>query len=151
MTTVATPTFSPTGGKTLPGASVTIACATEGATIYYTYGDTEASTTNWTEYTEAIDLPADSGTTTKIRAYAVNTGETDSAVASATFYTVGFSGAVSASAPAVIDTNTSQGLGAVCEGIGKTGSDEASISGQRIGASGTTTDLKIDTGDGPGT
>lgn len=146
MTTVATPTFSPTGGKTLPAASVTIACATEGATIYYTYGDTEASTTNWTEYTEAIDLPADSGTTTKIRAYAIKEGDTDSAVASATFYTVGFSGAVGASAVAILDTNSSQGLGAACEGIGKSGSDNTSMSGQRIGASSTTTDLKYETG-----
>jgi hypothetical protein len=40
--------------------------------------------------------------------------------------------------------------GFCCEGIGLTGADEASISGWRIGASATTTDLKIDTGDGPG-
>jgi hypothetical protein len=61
-----------------------------------------------------------------------------------------FGAAVSAAAPAVVDTAASQDTGAVCEGIGLTGADEASISGWRIGASATTTDLKIDTGDGPG-
>lgn len=61
-----------------------------------------------------------------------------------------FSGAVSATAPAIVDTAASQDTGAVSQGIGLTGSDEASISGWRIGASATTTDLIIDTGDGPG-
>jgi hypothetical protein len=71
-------------------------------------------------------------------------------VAEFTFYTIGYGAAVSANAKTVLDTNASQGLGAVCEGINPTGNDEASISGQRIGASGTTTDLKVETGDGPG-
>jgi len=61
-----------------------------------------------------------------------------------------FSSAVSASNPAVVDTAASQGTGAVCQGIATTGADEASISGWRIGASATTTDLKMDIGDGPG-
>lgn len=61
-----------------------------------------------------------------------------------------FGAAVSANAPAIVDTAASQSTGAVCEGIGLTGADEASISGWRIGASVTTTDLIIDTGDGPG-
>lgn len=60
-----------------------------------------------------------------------------------------FGAAVSASAPAIVDTNASQDTGAVCQGIGLTGADEASISGSRIGGS-PGTDLKIDTGDGPG-
>lgn len=146
MAQVATPTFSPTAGQVDAGASVTISCATAGSTIYYTFGDTPASTTNWTEYTAAVDLPADSGTTSTLRAFAIKAGSDDSAVASGTFYTIGFSSAVSASAKTVIDTAASQGLGAVCEGIAPTGADGASISGQRIGAANTTTDLKVDTG-----
>lgn len=145
MATVATPALSPTGGKTLPAATVTITCATAGATIYYTFGDAPANT-GWTAYTAPVALPADSGTTTTIRAYAIKAGDDDSAVASGTFYTVGFSAAVGANAVAILDTATSQGLGSVCEGIGKSGSDNTSIGGQRIGASGTTTDLKYETG-----
>lgn len=145
MATVATPVLSPTGGKKLPGASVTITCATENADIYYTFGD-GAPSTEWELYVDGVTLPASSGTTTKIRAYAVKVDSDDSAVASGTFYTVGFSGAVGANAVAILDTNTSQALGAVCEGIGKSGSDNTSISGRRIGASSTTTDLKYETG-----
>lgn len=148
MTTVATPTFTPTGGQVGTAASFEIACATSGATIYYTYGTTSPNT-GWTEYTAAVDLPTEGGQSVYIQAYAKKTGSTDSDVADATFYTIGFSGAVSAAAPAVLDTNTSQGLGAVCEGIGKTGSDGASIGGSRIGGS-PGTDLKIEYGDGPG-
>lgn len=150
MAQVATPTFSPAGGQVGTSASFELACATGSSTIYYTYGTTNPSTTNWTEYTGAVDLPTDSGQTVTVRAYAIKAGSDDSDVATKTFYTIGFSDAVSADAPAVLDTNATQGLGSVVEGIGKTGSDGASISGQRIGASGTTTDLKIETGDGPG-
>lgn len=60
-----------------------------------------------------------------------------------------FGAAVSATAPAIVDTNASQDTGAATQGIGLTGADEASISGSRIGGS-PGTDLKIDTGDGPG-
>jgi hypothetical protein len=145
MAVVATPTFSPSGGKVAPASTFTIATATNGATIYYTYGDTPASTTNWTEYTGAVTLPANSGSTVAVRAYAIKAGDDDSAVASVTFYTVGYSAAVSATAKTVIDTAASQGLGAVCEGFNPTGADGASISGWRIGASGTTADLKVET------
>lgn len=146
MAQVATPTFSPTAGQVNAGASVTISCATASSTIYYTFGDTAASTTNWTEYTDAVDLPDEAGTTNTLRAFAIKAGSDDSAVASGTFYTIGFSAAVSSSAKTVLDTAASQGLGAVCEGIAPTGSDGSSISGQRIGASSTTTDLKVETG-----
>lgn len=60
-----------------------------------------------------------------------------------------FSSAVSATAPAVVDTNASQDTGAATQGIGSSGADEASIGGSRIGGA-PGTDLKIDTGDGPG-
>lgn len=149
MPTTATPTASPNGGKVLPGATFTLACATEGATIRYTYGDAPANT-GWTTYSGAVTLPSTSGQTVQVRAYATSEGNDDSAVATVTFYTVGYSGAVSATAKTVVDTNASQGLGAVCEGIEPTGADEASIGGSRIGGS-PGTDLKVETGDGPGT
>lgn len=144
MAVTATPTITPTAGKVAPASTFEIACSTEEATIYYTFGDAPANT-GWTVYTAAVALPSDSGTTTTVRAYAKSTGNTDSAVASSTFYTVGYSAAVSATAKTVLDTNSTQALGAVCEGINPSGSDGASISGQRIGASSTTTDLKVET------
>lgn len=150
MAVTATPTASPSGGQVNPGSTFTLASATGGATIYYTYGDTPAST-GWTTYSGAVTLPSDSGQTVTVRAYATSAGNDDSAVATFTFYTIGYSGGVSATAKTVLDTNTSQGLGAVSQGINPSGADEASISGQRIGASGTTTDMKVETGDGPGT
>lgn len=150
MPTTATPTASPSGGQVNTGSTFTLACATGSSTIYYTYGTTPASPTNWTEYTGAVTLPSDSGKTVTVRAYAVSAGNDDSAVASFTFYTIGYSGGVSATAKTVLDTNTSQGLGAVCQGINPSGADEASISGSRIGGS-PGTDLKVETGDGPGT
>lgn len=55
-----------------------------------------------------------------------------------------FGAAVSAAAPAVVDTNASQDTGAVSEGIGLTGADGASIGGSRIGGD-PGTDLKIET------
>jgi len=145
MAVVATPTFSPNGGKVAPGDTFTIACATVGSTIYYTYGDTPASDTNWTEYTAAVTLPADSGSTVAVRAYAIKAGDDDSAVAAVTFYTVGYSEAVSATAKTVLDTASSQGLGAATQGFNPSGADGASISGWRIGASGTNADLKVET------
>ena len=140
MATVASPTFTPTGGQVGTAASFELATATAGATIYYTLG---TGTPN-VEYTAAVDLPTDGGQTVTVRAYAIKSGDVDSAVATATFYTIGYSAAVSADAPAVLDTNATQGLGSVCEGIGKTGVDGASIGGSRIGGS-PGTDLKIET------
>jgi hypothetical protein len=55
-----------------------------------------------------------------------------------------YGAAVSANAPAIVDTNASQDTGAVCEGIGLIGSDNTSIGGSRIGGS-PGTDLKIET------
>jgi len=144
MPTTATPTFSPNGGQVAPDSTFTIACATEGATIRYTYGTTSANT-GWTTYSGAVTLPAASGDTETVRAYATSNGNDDSAVASATFYTVGYSAAVSANAKTVLDTAASQGLGAATQGVNPSGADGASISGWRIGASGTTADLKVET------
>lgn len=149
MPATATPTASPSGGQVNPGSTFTLACATESSTIRYTYGTAPANT-GWTTYSGAVTLPATSGQTVVVRAYATSAGNDDSAVAEFTFYTIGYGAAVSANAKTVLDTAASQGLGAVCQGINPTGADEASISGQRIGASSTTTDMKVETGDGPG-
>lgn len=62
---------------------------------------------------------------------------------------VSYGAAVSAAAPAIVDTAASQSTGAVCEGIGLTGADEASIGASRIGGS-PGTDLKVEYGDGVG-
>jgi len=59
-----------------------------------------------------------------------------------------FSAAVSANAPAIVDTAASQDTGAVCEGIGLTGADGTSIGGSRIGGS-PGTDLVIETNVAP--
>lgn len=59
-----------------------------------------------------------------------------------------YGAAVSAAAPAVVDTNASQDTGAVCEGIGLTGADGTSIGGSRIGGA-PGTDLKIETNVAP--
>jgi len=77
---VATPTFSPEGGSFTDSVDVTIACATEGATIRYT---TDGSDPNGSsaECTGAIHLTS----TTTLKARAFMAGMTDSEVASATF------------------------------------------------------------------
>ena len=67
--TVATPTFSPVGGEYTEAQTVTLACETEEATIYYTTnGDTP--TTESTQYTESITVSE----TTTIKAIAVYKG-----------------------------------------------------------------------------
>ena len=76
---VATPNISGNTSFT-DNTSVTITCATDGATIYYTTDGT-APTSSSTEYTEAIPLTA----TTTINAIAIKSGMTDSEVATQTF------------------------------------------------------------------
>ena len=78
--TVATPAFSPVAGTYTEAQSVTISCATEGATIHYTT-DGKAPTSSSTTYSSAISV----GETTTIKAIAVKDGMTDSAVASAEY------------------------------------------------------------------
>lgn len=77
---VATPTFSPAGGEYDEAQSVTIACATEDATIYYTIDGTNPSTSS-SVYSSAIAVSE----TTTIKAFAVKDGMTDSDIASATY------------------------------------------------------------------
>ncbi|HYG74310.1 MAG TPA: chitobiase/beta-hexosaminidase C-terminal domain-containing protein, partial [Planctomycetota bacterium] len=79
-TGVATPTFTPNGGTFDNAVSVTIACATTGATIHYTT-DGSTPTTASPVYSAALSLSA----TTTLKALAVKSGMADSTVASATF------------------------------------------------------------------
>ena len=79
--TVATPTFTPNGVSSFSGTqSVTIACDTAGAKIYYTTDGTEP-TASGIEYKTALTLTS----TTKLKAIAVKAGMNDSAIATATF------------------------------------------------------------------
>mgnify|MGYP001788024888 CR=1 FL=1 len=79
-TTVATPTFSPAGGTYTAAQSVTLSCATAGATIRYTTNGSEPTASS-TQYTGAINVAS----TTTIKAKAFKSGMTDSATASATY------------------------------------------------------------------
>ena len=78
--TVETPTFSPEEGTYAEAQNVTIACATEGATIRYTLDGTDP-TSNSTAYSSAIAINA----TTTVKAKAFKSGYEDSEVASATY------------------------------------------------------------------
>ena len=77
---VATPTFSPTGGTYTEAQSVTINCATSGATIHYTTDGT-TPTTSSASYSGAISVSS----TTTIKAIAVKSGMTNSEVTTATY------------------------------------------------------------------
>jgi len=77
---VATPTFSPTTWANGATLSVSLSCATDGATIYYTTNGSTPTTAS-SAYSSAISLSA----TTTIKAIAVKTGYVNSAVASGTF------------------------------------------------------------------
>ncbi len=89
---VATPTFSPAGGTYAVAQDVTIACATSGAAIHYTT-DGSTPTANSATYSAPVHVAA----TATLKAYAVASGQTDSAVASASF-TIN-AGATPAAAP----------------------------------------------------
>ena len=80
METVATPTFTPAAGTYTEEISVTIACATQGATIYYTL-DGNNPTANSAVYTEAIALSE----TTTVKAFATKEGMNDSDIATAAY------------------------------------------------------------------
>jgi autotransporter-associated beta strand protein len=82
---VATPTFSPAGGGYVGAQSVTLSCATALATIYYTTNGS-TPTAGSDVYSAAISVPLN--TTLTIKAFAVKSGMTDSAVGSATYATL---------------------------------------------------------------
>ncbi|MGD0091323.1 MAG: chitobiase/beta-hexosaminidase C-terminal domain-containing protein [Planctomycetota bacterium] len=79
-TTVATPTFGPAEGTYYKAQSVTISCATDGATIYYTTDGT-VPTASSSVYAGALNVAA----TTTVKAVALNPGMTESSVPSATY------------------------------------------------------------------
>lgn len=78
--TVATPTFNPVGGTYYEAQLVTISCATEGASIFYTLDGTNPTESS-TVYTEAISISQ----TTTVKAIAVKEGYLNSGIASATY------------------------------------------------------------------
>ena len=75
---VATPTFTPAAGTYNEPQEVTISCATDGATIYYS---TVSENGPWTEYEDAIDVDE----TMTLWAYAEKDGYDDSNVAEAAY------------------------------------------------------------------
>ncbi len=81
---VAAPAFALPAGGYLGAQSVTISCATPGATIHYTTNGDDP-TTGSPVYSGAIAVPVN--TTVIIKALAVKAGYTDSGIASATYVT----------------------------------------------------------------
>ena len=78
--TCATPTFSPAAGTYTQAQNVSISCATEDATIYYTTNGDDP-TTNSTVYTEAISVSS----AMTIKAMAAKSGFDNSAIATAEY------------------------------------------------------------------
>lgn len=58
VTKVSAPTFTPDGGEISSTSEITITCATEGASIYYTTDGSEPSATNGTLYSAPFSLSA---------------------------------------------------------------------------------------------
>ena len=78
--TVATPTFTPAEGTYYEPQSVSISCATDGATICYTTDGTEP-----TENSSQYSVPLTISETTTLKAKAFKSGYTASTVATATY------------------------------------------------------------------
>ncbi|MBQ3717349.1 MAG: chitobiase/beta-hexosaminidase C-terminal domain-containing protein [Paludibacteraceae bacterium] len=125
-TPVATPTFSPAEGTYSSTQSVTISCATTGATIYYTTDDS-TPTTSSTTYGGAISVSS----TTTIKAIATKSGMDNSGVASATYTITGGGGGGGGTCSVFHETFDD------CDGTG--GND-----GTWSGISGATSDISAD-------
>ena len=82
---LATPTFSNNSSWFIDSTNITMACGTEGATIYYTTDGTEPSATKGTPYTDKFTLYA-TGDDVTLKAIAVK-GEEASEVVSYTYKT----------------------------------------------------------------
>jgi hypothetical protein len=78
---VETPVFSPAGGTYTAAQSVTVTCATSGASILYTVDGSDPTASSGTAYSSAITVSS----TTTIKALATKVGMTDSPVAAATY------------------------------------------------------------------
>ena len=81
VATVATPTFSPAGGTYTAAQTVTISDSTSGASIRYTTDGSTPSATAGTLYSGPVSISA----TTTLKAIGFESGDTNSAVASATY------------------------------------------------------------------
>jgi len=80
-TTVETPTASPSGGNFTSSVSVTLACATSGASIYYTTNGANPTTAS-TLYSSPFTV----STSSTVKAIGIKSGLTNSAVASFAFF-----------------------------------------------------------------
>ncbi len=94
---VATPTFSPEAGTYTEAQNVTISCATEGATIYYTTDGTTPDTLS-TVYSTPISIT----TTTTVKAIAMKDGLDNSEIATATYT---FPGTITIAAARALENN----------------------------------------------
>jgi hypothetical protein len=83
---VATPKFSPVAGAYSGAQTVTISCATSGATIHYTT-DGSTPTASSTKYTAPVSL----STSTQLQAIAIETGMTNSLIISGVYNIAGSS------------------------------------------------------------
>lgn len=77
---VATPTFTPEAGTYFEEQTVSIACATDGATIHYTMDGTDP-----TENSPVYSTPININETTTLKAIAMKEGYDNSAIAEATY------------------------------------------------------------------
>ena len=83
VTQVSTPTITPNGGEITVNTQISIACATEGASIYYTIDGSEPSAENGTLYEAPFTLAESESTT--VKAIAVKTDLDNSGVTEAVF------------------------------------------------------------------
>lgn len=105
MDAVATPTFTPAAGLYISAQTVTLECATEGATIYYTTDGTEPTTSS-SVYAEPFTVSM----TTTVKAFAAKEGMNNSAVATAEYTIIEVMTIASARALAVNEYALVQGI-----------------------------------------
>ena len=98
--TVSLPTFSPEAGTYFEAQSVSINCATEGATIFYTLDGTNPTESS-TEYVETINITE----TTTVKALAVKEGYLNSNIASATYIISTSSNVITIAEARALDNN----------------------------------------------
>ncbi len=105
MDAVATPTFTPAASLYISAQTVTLECATEGATIYYTTDGTEPTTSS-SVYAEPFTVSM----TTTVKAFAAKEGMNNSAVATAEYTIIEVMTIASARALAVNEYALIQGI-----------------------------------------